>query len=99
MGADQVAELSSWRRPEEIGRLATVLAFGRAGGDADAPEAPVPVRFVPTTRLDISASLVRRRIAHRQSIRYMVPEAVLSIIEREQLYRSGGDGPGPTGPQ
>lgn len=99
MGADQVAQLSEWRRPEEIGKRANVLAFGRAGGDAGFPDAPVPVRFVPTTRLDISASLVRRRIADRQSIRYMVPDSVLSIIEREQLYRSGGDAPGPTGPQ
>lgn len=99
LGADQVAELGAWHQPDEIGRMATVLAFGRDGRSDGSPGGPAPVRFVPTTRMDISASLIRRRMAERKSIRYMVPEAVLSIIEREQLYRSSGQPPGPAGPQ
>ena len=90
VGADQVADLHGWREPDEIGRLAEIMAVSRDGKtpvDLDVPEG-VRVRGVPTTRVDISASEIRRRIARRQSIRYMVPDAVIAIIEREQLYRS-----------
>jgi nicotinate-nucleotide adenylyltransferase len=38
-------------------------------------------------RLDISATEIRRRVAQNGSIRYLVPESVDEIIQREKLYR------------
>jgi len=38
-------------------------------------------------RIDISATEIRRRVAHNESIRYLVPDSVGEIIEREKLYR------------
>jgi nicotinate-nucleotide adenylyltransferase len=45
------------------------------------------VRAVPITRLDISSTEVRARIARGESIRYLVPERVLEYIEKRGLYR------------
>jgi nicotinate-nucleotide adenylyltransferase len=45
------------------------------------------VRAVPITRLDISSTDVRARIARGESIRYLVPERVLEYIEKRGLYR------------
>ncbi len=39
------------------------------------------VRFVPVTRLDISASRVRAALAAGRSVRYLVPESVRPAIE------------------
>ncbi len=39
------------------------------------------VRFVPVTRLDISASRVRAALAAGRSVRYLVPEPVRSAVE------------------
>ncbi|MBS1202102.1 MAG: nicotinate/nicotinamide nucleotide adenylyltransferase [Chromatiaceae bacterium] len=39
------------------------------------------------TRVDISSTRVRELIAQGLSPRYLLPEAVLAIIERERLYR------------
>ncbi len=39
------------------------------------------VRFVPVTRLDISASRVRAALAAGRSVRYLVPESVRQAIE------------------
>jgi nicotinate-nucleotide adenylyltransferase len=52
------------------------------------------ILFQEVTQLDISATLVRHLIAGGKSPRFLLPDAVLSIIEREGLYvhRSGGRG-------
>ena len=38
-------------------------------------------------RIDISATEIRRRVAQQESIRYLVPDSVDEIIQREKLYR------------
>jgi nicotinate-nucleotide adenylyltransferase len=44
-------------------------------------------RAVPITRLDVSSTDLRARIARGESIRYLVPERVLEYIEKRGLYR------------
>jgi nicotinate-nucleotide adenylyltransferase len=45
--------------------------------------------FVATTFFPVSATLIRRKIAAHQSIRYLVPGDVADYIERHALYRAG----------
>jgi nicotinate-nucleotide adenylyltransferase len=85
-GADNLADLPRWREPDEIARLATLAVVSRAG-DALPADAPFPAVAVQVTRVDVSSTEVRRRVAAGQSIRYLVPEAVRAVIERERLYR------------
>ena len=40
----------------------------------------------PTTMLDISANIIRARIAAGKSVRYLIPDAALSHIAASQLY-------------
>ncbi|MBN4080461.1 nicotinate-nucleotide adenylyltransferase [Beggiatoa alba] len=42
--------------------------------------------FMTVTQLDISATDIRRRVKHQQSIEEFVPMAVNSIIQQQQLY-------------
>lgn len=41
----------------------------------------------PSTLLDISATDIRARIGHGNSVRYLIPETVLRYIESKGLYR------------
>ena len=84
-GADNLAELPRWREPHEIARLATLAVVSRAG-EALPADAPYPAVAVPVTRVDVSSTEVRRRVAAGESIRYLVPDAVRAVIERERLY-------------
>lgn len=85
-GADNLRELPRWREPGEIARLATLAVLERAGEVLPA-DPPIPAVAVTVTRVDVSSTDIRRRVAAGQSIRYLVPEAVRTVIERERLYR------------
>lgn len=82
IGADQWAEFDTWRDPDEIRRLATIVVLTREGGGADARA----VRVVPVTRIDVTSTEIRQRVAEHLPIRYLVPEAVADLIENQRLY-------------
>ncbi len=58
-------------------------------------EGPAPLARAPSghilyqevTQVAISSTRIRRLIARSLSPRYLLPEAVLALIEREGLYR------------
>jgi len=93
LGADQWRRFGTWREPDEIARLAELVLVTR-DGDRPADIDPgltsgvrPPFREVAITRIDISSTLVRRRVREGRSIRYLVPDGVRRIIEAEKLYR------------
>ena len=46
-----------------------------------------PVAVTEVTRLQISATRIREIIAAGRSIRYLVPDAVMTYIRQQGLYR------------
>ncbi len=95
-GGDMARGLPSWREPERILELATVAVAERKGaGRADIGESLAGLRheegvaFFEMPRVDVSSSLVRRRVAEGRPIRYLVPDAVADYIGAHGLYRAG----------
>jgi nicotinate-nucleotide adenylyltransferase len=94
LGGDQACELLAWREPEALLELATLGVAEREGvrraDVCDAldglPGVPERLRFFDMPRLDISSSLVRRRVAGGRPIRYLVPDAVADYIADAGLY-------------
>jgi len=92
LGADQWAAFASWHKPRRIARLARIVVMTRNGesprnvdpGFTDGP--PPEILEVPVTRLDVSSSQLRTRLAEGRSIRYLVPAEVHRIIEAGKLY-------------
>jgi nicotinate-nucleotide adenylyltransferase len=84
-GADLLAELPRWREPDEVQRLATLAVLSREG-DALPAGAGLDAVSVCVTRVDVSATEIRRRAAAGRTIRYLVPEAVRAVVERERPY-------------
>jgi nicotinate-nucleotide adenylyltransferase len=88
MGADSLAELASWKDPEEILRLCTLAVFPR---DDHAMRLPVPgeagVVIFEAPRVDLSSSDIRAAIEAGTIPGGALPEAVARYVEREHLYR------------
>ncbi len=82
IGEDNLAELHTWRRIDELLLLVQLVVMARG---ADGPAHPYIT--LHQRRIDISATDIRGRIAKGESIRYLVPDKVRAIIENHQLYR------------
>ena len=93
---DSFLDLPSWREPERVLALATLVVAPREGVD-DAPADFLAARFpgvehsvvqLAGPHLRLSASEVRRRAAAGRSVRYLVPDAVAAYIGDHALYRT-----------
>ncbi len=72
----------------ETGELAGFIDRHRADDAAALASGPAGyVLFQPVSRLEISGTRIRERLAAGNSARFLMPQAVLAIIEREGLYR------------
>ena len=95
-GADQAAGLPGWREPAAVLELAELAVAERESTRRDdvldelygLPGVPERVHFFPMPRIDISSSLVRRRVAEGRPIRWLVPGAVERAIAERGLYRA-----------
>jgi len=81
IGQDNIEELHTWHRVEELKRLVSFVVFPRGNRDA------AHLLMKLDRRIDISATEIRARVAKNESIRYLVPEAVSQIITRHHLYK------------
>ena len=92
-GADEVSNLLSWKDPDQLLEEVVMVAATRPGYDlSKLQHLEAGLRNfdrifpVECTRVDISATGIRRRILQRKSVRYLVPEGVYEIIRDRRLY-------------
>ena len=81
IGEDNVRQLPRWHRFAQLEKMVRFVVLDRSGKQPTHPYQLIH------RRIDISATEVRRRVAHNEPIRYLVPESVEAIIRREKLYR------------
>ena len=92
-GADEVSNLLSWREPDDLLAQTAMVAATRPGYDisnldhlAEALENFEQIVPVECTRVDVSATRIRRMLAEGKSVRYLVPDGVFEIIHDRGLY-------------
>lgn len=101
VGADSIREMPTWRQPQRILELATIVAVNR-GRDLQADQvtqrqviqsfgagAAERIEFVEMPAIDISASDIRRRVSEGRSLRYLVPRAVEMYLREQGIYAGG----------
>ncbi len=94
VGGDNAQSLPTWHEPEAVLQLATMAVAEREGiARADIAERVATLHggdrlaFFDMPRLDLSSSVVRRRVRAGRPIRYLVPDAVAATIGERGLYR------------
>jgi nicotinate-nucleotide adenylyltransferase len=98
-GADEVSNLLAWKEPDRLLEEVVMVAATRPGYDLsrlDHLETGLRnfdrIFPVECTRVDISATGIRRRILQGKSVRYLVPEGVYKIIRDRRLYEGDEKG-------
>jgi nicotinate-nucleotide adenylyltransferase len=93
VGADMARTLPAWREPQALVELADLAVAEREdAGREDVLRALAPlsagVAFLKMPLLEISSSMVRRRVQESESIDELVEPAVAEYIAERGLYRA-----------
>lgn len=94
LGIDALVDLLEWRDPERLLDLCQLIVVSRPGlpleiplevGEALGTRAD-RILLQPMPKLEISSTDIRRRLAHGEPVRYLLPESVEHYIRAQGLY-------------
>lgn len=95
-GADCLFAMETWKYPEKIFENCTVVAAVRGDVSMEQLEKKkqelnriygANILLLPFMQLSISSTEIRERIQAGLSVRYMIPDSVLTYIEGKGFYR------------
>ncbi len=94
LGWDSLAELPQWHEPSQLITMCRLVVVPRPGYprpklkqlEASIPSISQRVMVMDGPEIDISASLVRERVAKGLYVRHLVPEPVNRYIKQHKLY-------------
>jgi nicotinate-nucleotide adenylyltransferase len=91
LGSDAAAGVRTWHRGDELVEATEIAVVGRPGTAREEVESAVGrgLRWLEMPALDLSSTELRQWIARGFSGRYLIPDAVLEVIDRSGLYRDG----------
>lgn len=89
VGADVAADLDTWRRPDVVARLATLVVVTRSGSPSAEVRPPWRAVHVQIPDLDISSSDLRARAADGRPLDHLVPLPAIARIRDLGLYSGG----------
>lgn len=95
MGADSLYHIESWKEPEQILKMATIVVAGRAGTGSSLSSQieyienkyDSEIYRLNSPVLEISSNDIRRRVRDGESIRYLLPGKVVDYIHEHNLYK------------
>ena len=88
-GADALADLASWKSPDQLLQRATFVGVTRPGHELSVPLVDELGRVIllEIDETDISSTDIRKRVSRGDSIDGLVPEVVADYIHEHDLYR------------
>jgi len=85
IGGDMVEYLPKWHHIEELLEIVSFVGVKRPGFSI---HTPYPIISVDVPQIDVSSSMLRKRIAKEIDTRYLLPESVRQYIKENKLYGS-----------
>ena len=95
MGADSLFTFEEWKDPERISQLAVLVAAVRDHVSDQALELQIQhlsqkfecdIRILDAPNMDVSSRMLREWIREGKSVRYYLPDPVISYIKNTGLY-------------
>ena len=94
IGEDSLRDIGKWHKPQEILKLCTLLVFPRTSLKSlneliKQTETELDGEILPVDSpvMELSSTMIRRRIEDGKSVKHMIPDKVLEYIEENGLYK------------
>ncbi len=96
IGTDNLKELCTWYRADELLEKYKVLVLRRDEDNIEEIISNCPllskhkksiIELKNIVTIDLSSSIVREKIKHGESIKYLAPDEAIEYIENNQLYK------------
>ncbi len=94
-GADCLMDIEKWKNPEEIFKLSKLAVFNRPGysnenlriqKDKIERKFNTSIEFLDIMDLEISSSMIRKRIKEGKRVDFFLPKEVLNYIKENNIY-------------
>lgn len=90
MGSDNIVHFEKWRNATDILSKVMLYVYRRVGYGNEEFEKHERVIMYNAPVLHISATFIRELMNEKKSIRYLVPEKVITYLTENNLYRKNG---------
>ncbi len=89
VGEDNLLSFDTWKSPEKIIEIATLLVLRRRTAKKEGTKYPFEEKavFLETPRIDISGTRIRERVRQGLPINFLVPQNVMRYIYELKLYK------------
>ncbi len=92
IGADSLAYMHNWYRPDLIVKQSVILTYPRSGdvGELVKEESELlggDIRRIHAPRFEVSSTMIRQRLKEGKSVKYLVPDSVIDFIDKYNLYK------------
>lgn len=88
MGSDNLQTFNKWRNYEKILEEHKLYIYPRPGSDGGAFRTHPSVIWTEAPLMDISSTFIRKAIAGKKDVRYMLQPAVYNYIKEMHFYTS-----------
>lgn len=85
VGGDMIVDMPTWYRIDDLIEMVQFVGVNRPGYRV---ETDYPIIMVDIPTVDISSTMIRKKVAMGCSIKYLVPEEVENYIAVEGLYQN-----------
>jgi nicotinate-nucleotide adenylyltransferase len=87
MGADNLVSLKRWKNYEVLLKNYKVYVYPRPGSDLSAWEDHPSIILTDTPQMEISSTSIRKALADKKNIQFLVPENVIAFMDSKNMYR------------
>lgn len=95
IGSDRINDLPKWHAIEKLAGLVSFIGLERPSEKADVSALPdflrTRLKLAAMPAIGISSTAVRTSLAENRSVRYLLPDAVMTLIGRNGWYGYGGN--------
>ena len=94
-GADCLMDIEKWKNPEKIFKVSKLTVFNRPGysnenlriqKDKIERKFNTSIEFLDIINLEISSSMIRKRIKEGKRVDFFLPKEVLDFIKENNIY-------------